>query len=132
MNTNSGSKIVPPLYAVETEEKATKCGFLKVMRAEKALAAAAGARNALKIALANHVPVAMGTDAGVGAHGTNMHELTLMVEWGGMKPLDAITASTMGGARLLGWDKRIGSITAGKYADIVAVPSDPLQDVHVL
>ncbi len=38
----------------------------------------------------------------------------------------------MGGARLLGWDKRIGSITAGKYADIIAVPTDPLVDVHIL
>jgi imidazolonepropionase-like amidohydrolase len=61
-----------------------------------------------------------------------MHELTLMVEWGGMQPMDAIAAATMGGAKLLGWDKRIGSIEAGKYADIIAVPSDPLQDIHVL
>jgi len=132
MMAERGTYLVPTLSAVETVEKAAKSGVLKGLRAEKALAAAAGARNALKIALANHVPVAMGTDAGVGAHGTNMHELTLMVEWGGMKPLDAITASTMGGARLLGWDKRIGSIEAGKYADLVAVPADPLQDVHVL
>jgi imidazolonepropionase-like amidohydrolase len=113
-------------------EKAARSGVLKGLRAEKALAAAAAVRTAMKYALANHVPIAMGTDAGVGAHGTNMHELTLMVEWGGMKPLDAITAATMGGAKLLGWDKRIGSLAAGKYADIIAVPADPLQDVHVL
>jgi imidazolonepropionase-like amidohydrolase len=132
MMADRGTYLVPTLSAVETVEKAAKSGVLKGLRAEKALAAAAGARNALKIALANHVPIAMGTDAGVGAHGTNMHELPLMVEWGGMKPLDAITAATMGGARLLGWDKRIGSIAAGKYADIVAVPTDPLVDIHIL
>jgi imidazolonepropionase-like amidohydrolase len=132
MMADRGTYLVPTLSAVETVEKAAKSGVLKGLRAEKALAAAAGARNALKIAIANHVPIAMGTDAGVGAHGTNMHELPLMVEWGGMKPLDAITAATMGGARLLGWDKRIGSIAAGKYADIIAVPADPLVDVHIL
>ena len=55
-----------------------------------------------------------------------------MVEWGGMKPLDAISAATMGGARLLGWDKKIGSIAAGKYADIIAVSGDPVQDILVL
>src|SRR5206468_7888324 len=90
MMAERGTYLVPTLSAVETVEKAAKSGVLKGLRAEKALAAAAGARNALKIAIENHVPIAMGTDAGVGAHGTNMHELTLMVEWGGMKPLDAI------------------------------------------
>lgn len=49
-----------------------------------------------------------------------------------MKPLDAITAATMGGARLLGWEKKLGSITAGKYADIIAVNADPLQDIRAL
>jgi imidazolonepropionase-like amidohydrolase len=132
MMAERGTYLVPTLSAVETVEKAAKSGVLKGLRAEKALAAAAGARNAVKLAIANHVPIAMGTDAGVGAHGTNMHELTLMVEWGGMKPMDAIAAATTGGAKLLGWDKRIGSIEAGKYADIIAVPTDPLQDIHVL
>jgi len=127
-----GTYLVPTLSAVETVEKAAKSGVLKGLRAEKALAAASAVRNAMKLALANHVPIAMGTDAGVGAHGTNMHELTLMVEWGGMKPADAIAAATIGGAKLLGWDKRIGSIEAGKYADIIAVPGDPVQDIHVL
>jgi imidazolonepropionase-like amidohydrolase len=127
-----GTYLVPTLSAVETVEKAAKSGVLKGLRAQKALAAAAAARNAIKIAIANGVPIAMGTDAGVGPHGANMHEVTLMVQWGGMKPLDAITASTMGGARLLGWDNRIGSLTKGKYADVIAVDADPLQDVTTL
>jgi imidazolonepropionase-like amidohydrolase len=127
-----GTYLVPTLSAVETVEKAAKNGVLTGLRAQKALAAAAAARNAIKIAIANGVPIAMGTDAGVGPHGANMHEVTLMVAWGGMKPLDAITASTMGGARLLGWDDRIGSLTKGKYADVIAVNADPLQDVTTL
>ena len=53
-----------------------------------------------------------------------------MVEWGGMTPMASLTAGTMGGAKLLGWDSKVGSIAAGKFADIVAVPGDPLQDIH--
>ncbi|MGZ8849182.1 MAG: amidohydrolase family protein [Thermoanaerobaculia bacterium] len=125
----NGTYLVPTLSAVETVESAAKSGVLKGLRAEKALAAAAAARNAIKVALANHVPIAMGTDCGVGKHGANAHELELMVNWGGMRPIDAITAATMGGARLLGWDKVIGSLETGKYADIIAVPGDPWQDI---
>ncbi len=132
MMAERGTYLVPTLSAVEAVDNAAKSGVLKGLRAEKARLAAASVRTAMKLALANHVPIAMGTDAGVGAHGTNMHELTLMVEWGGMKPLDAITAATMGGARLLGWDKKLGSITAGKYADIIAVTADPLQNIRAL
>ena len=62
-------------------------------------------------------------------HGTNGHEFTLMVEWGGMTPMQSIVAGTMNGATLLGLDKTIGSLTVGKYADIVAVSGDPLKDI---
>jgi imidazolonepropionase-like amidohydrolase len=130
MMAQRGTYLVPTLSAGETVENAAKSGVLKGQRAEKALSAAAGLRNAIKLAQANHVPIAMGTDAGVGPHGTNAHELTLMVEWGGMHPLDAITSATMGSARLLGWDKKIGSLTTGKLADIIAVPGDPLQNIR--
>jgi imidazolonepropionase-like amidohydrolase len=53
-----------------------------------------------------------------------------MVDWGGMTPMQSLVAGTMSGARLLGWDAKVGSLTAGKLADIVAVPGDPLQDIH--
>ena len=107
-------------------EKAAKAGVLKGLRAEKARAAAAAMRNGVKIAVRNGVPIALGTDAGVGPHGANGHEFTLMVEWGGMTPMQSIVAGTMNGAKLLGWDNRIGSLPAGKLADVVAVPGDPL------
>ncbi len=128
----NGTYLVPTLSALERVENAAKNGQLKGLRAEKALAAAAAGRNALKIALANGVPIAMGTDAGVGPHGDNMRELILMADWGGMKPMDAIGAATMGGARLLGWDTRIGSLEAGKLADIIAVPGNPLSEIRLL
>jgi len=132
MMAEHGTYLVPTLSAAERVEAAAKSGVLTGLRKEKALLAAAAVRNAIKIAIAHKVPIAMGTDAGVGPHGANMHELKLMVDWGGMRPLDAITAATMGGARLLGWDKRIGSIESGKLADLIAVPGDPLADIAKL
>ncbi len=124
-----GTVLVPTLMAGETVERLAKSGVLKGFRGEKALAAAAAMRNAIKIAVVNRVIIALGTDAGVIPHGTNGHEFTLLVEWGGMRPMDAIVAGTMNGARLLGMDKTIGSLVPGKYADIVAVAGDPLKDI---
>ena len=127
-----GTYLVPTLSAGEAVERAVQRGRLTGLRGEKALAAAAAMRNAIKLARAHRVPIALGTDAGVGDHGTNGHEFTLLVEWGGLTPLEAITASTMGAARLLGWERRVGSLAAGKLADVVAVPGDPTRDVKVL
>jgi imidazolonepropionase-like amidohydrolase len=124
-----GTYLVPTLMAGETVERLAKSGVLRGYRGEKALAAAAAMRFAIKLAIANRVPIALGTDAGVIQHGTNGHEFTLMVEWGGMRPIDAITAGTLNGAKLLGLEKTIGSLTVGKFADIVAVSGDPLKDI---
>jgi imidazolonepropionase-like amidohydrolase len=127
-----GTYLVPTLSAGEAAVRAADAGILKGLRAQKARAAAAAMKNGVKIAVKDGVPIALGTDAGVGAHGTNGHEFTLMVEWGGMTPMQSIVAGTMNGAKLLGWDKQIGSLAAGKWADVVAVPGDPLQDIHVM
>lgn len=125
----NGTYLVPTLMAGEAVERLAKNGVLKGLRAEKALSAAAAMRNGIRIAIANNVPIAFGTDAGVFLHGTNGHEFTLMVEWGGMKPMDAIVAGTLNGAKLLGIDRTHGSISPGKIADLVAVPGDPLADI---
>jgi imidazolonepropionase-like amidohydrolase len=130
MMAQRGTYLVPTLMASETVERFARTGVLKGLRAEKALAAAAAIRKAIRIAVAHHLNIALGTDAGVIPHGTNAHEFALMVEWGGMTPIAALTAGTMGGAKLLGWDSKVGSLAAGKLADIVAVPGDPLQDIH--
>ncbi len=129
MMAEKSTYLVPTLMAGETVERLAKNGILKGFRGEKALAAAAAMRLAIKIAITHKVPIALGTDAGVIQHGTNGHEFTLMVEWGGMRPIDAITAGTLNGAKLLGLDKTIGSLAVGKFADIVAVPGDPLKDI---
>ena len=129
MMAEKGTFLVPTLMAGETVEKLAKSGILKGFRAEKALAAAAAMRRGIRFAVANNVKIALGTDAGVIPHGTNGHEFTLMVEWGGMTPMQSIVAGTMNGATLLGMEKNIGSLTVGKYADIVAVSGDPLKDI---
>ena len=124
-----GTFLVPTLSAGEAVERAAKNGVLKGLRAEKALAAAAAMRHAIRIAVANKVQIALGTDAGVIQHGLNGHEFVLMVEWGGLTPMQSIVAGTSSGAKLLGWDKTIGTLQAGKFADVVAVPGNPLTDI---
>jgi imidazolonepropionase-like amidohydrolase len=124
-----GTFLVPTLSAAEGVERAAKTGVLKGLRAEKALAAAAAVRHAIKLAVANQVMIAFGTDAGVIPHGTNGHEFELLVSWGGMSNMDAILAATRNGSRLLGWDKNLGTVTPGKWADIIAVSGDPLKDI---
>ncbi len=127
-----GTFLVPTLSAGEAVEKLAKSGVLKGLRGEKALAAAAAMRHAIKLAVAHRVPIALGTDAGVIPHGLNGHEFTLMVEWGGLRPMDAIVAGTLNAAKLLGAEKSIGSISVGKKADIVAVAGDPLVQIRTM
>jgi imidazolonepropionase-like amidohydrolase len=125
-----GTYLVATLSAAEAVERAAKTGVLKGLRAQKALAAAAAVRNAIKLAVANRVQMAVGSDSGVVPHGTNGREFVLLVQWGGLSNMDAIVAGTLNGAKLLGWDKNIGSLTTGKWADIVAVSGDPLSDIE--
>jgi imidazolonepropionase-like amidohydrolase len=77
------------------------------------------------------VPIAFGTDNGVGAHGTGGQEFALMVE-AGMTPAAAIRAATVNAAELLGRSDRLGTLEPGKDADIIAVSASPLQNVRQL
>lgn len=77
------------------------------------------------------VKIAFGTDEGLAPHGDNGREFALMVK-AGMTPMDAILAATAGGADLIGRPQDIGSVQAGRYADIVAVAGDPLADITEL
>ncbi|MDR3385772.1 MAG: amidohydrolase family protein [Rudaea sp.] len=84
-----------------------------------------------KLQLAAHVPIAVGSDVGPFPHGTQAREFALLVQ-NGMTPLAAIQAGTLHGATLLGWDKDIGRLAENYYADIVAVPGNPLHDISAL
>jgi len=77
------------------------------------------------------VTIAMGTDAGVMPHGTNLRELGLMSKIG-MSPMEALVATTKVAAACLGWQDRIGTVEAGKFADIVITATDPLANLRTL
>ena len=85
-------------------------------------------RASVQAAIESGVIVAMGTDAGVGAHGENGRELALMVE-AGMTPMQAIEATTRVPAEVLRMQDRLGTLAAGKLADLVAIEGDPLADI---
>ncbi len=81
--------------------------------------------------LAAGVPMAIGSDVGPFPHGTQAREFELMVEYG-MPAAEVLRASLLNGARLLGLQDLIGQLKPGFYADVIAVPGDPLQDISVL
>jgi imidazolonepropionase-like amidohydrolase len=72
-----------------------------------------------------------GSDVGPFPHGTQAREYELMVKYG-MTPLAALQAGVLNGAKLLDWQGQIGALKAGYFADVIAVPGDPLQDIGVL
>ena len=77
------------------------------------------------------VKIAFGTDAGVYPHGYNARQFKWMVRFG-LTPMQAIQAATVNAADLMGWTNKVGSVTAGKLADIIAVSGNPLDDVTLL
>jgi imidazolonepropionase-like amidohydrolase len=80
--------------------------------------------------IAAGVPFAVGSDVGPFPHGTQARELELMVQYG-MSAADVLRSDLINGARLLDWADSIGQLKAGFYADIIAVPGDPLKDISV-
>jgi len=99
-------------------------------RAERGRAEQAYHAAEFKKQLAAGVPMAMGSDVGPFPHGTQAHELELMVKYG-MKPAAALQADLINGAKLLGWGGQIGELKAGYFADVIAVPGNPLEDISV-
>ena len=81
--------------------------------------------------LAAGVPMAVGSDVGPFPHGTQARELVLMVKYG-MAPVSALQADLLNGARLLDWQGQIGELKPGYFADVIAVPGDPLKDISVV
>ena len=81
--------------------------------------------------LAAGVPMAAGSDVGPFPHGTQARELVLMVKYG-MKPLAALQADLVNGAKLLGWDRQIGALETGYFADVIAVAGNPLENIDAV
>ena len=126
-----GAYYVPTLLAPAAALADGKRGALTPAQYEKAQAAAGNARLSLARAVREGVKIAFGTDTGVSKHGDNAQEFALMVE-AGMSPEATIRAATVVASELLGRSDRIGTIAAGKDADIIAVDGDPLTNVRLL
>jgi len=127
----TGAYLVPTMMAGEAVENQAKEGALTGERAEKALHIAPISRASYKMAAAAGVKIALGSDSGVFPHGRQGREFVLMAE-NGLSPMDAILAGTRNAADLLGLGNEIGTLEAGKTADIVAVAGDPLKEIEQL
>jgi len=126
-----GTYLVPTLYLGDwLMENLSTIGLTPNM-IEKAKVVLPIARQNIAIAFKSGVKVAFGTDAAVYPHGLNAREFAVMVKLG-LSPLQSIQAATVNAADLLGWSDRIGTLEAGKFADVIAVEGDPIGDVRVL
>ncbi len=127
-----GTYFVPTIMAGKwVEAKAAIDGYCPdVVRPKSATVGPVIAETFAK-AYAAGVKIAFGTDSGVSPHGDNAREFVYMVE-GGMPPMEAIRSATAVTAELLGIETQVGTLEAGKLADVVAVRGDPLEDVSIL
>jgi imidazolonepropionase-like amidohydrolase len=127
----NGTYLVPTLYLIDWQrENAAKANLPDYTRRKMQIVSEAAKTNAKK-AIEAGVKIGLGTDAAVYPHGLNAHELAVYVSLG-MTPLQAIQTATINDADLLGWSDKIGTLEAGKWADIIAVDGDPLRDVTTL
>jgi imidazolonepropionase-like amidohydrolase len=123
--------LVPTLYLVDWQrEHAAEANLPDFAKKKMDMVSQVGKAN-VKKAFEAGVKIGMGTDAAVYPHGLNAHELAVYVSLG-MSPLQAIQTATINDADLLGWSNKVGTIEPGKWADIIAVDGDPLQDVTTL
>jgi len=124
-----GTYLVPTILAGKTvAELAAVPGHFHPSVQAKAATIGPLIQEMFQRAHAAGVKIAFGTDSGVSVHGENAREFGYMVE-AGMSPMDAILAATRNAADLLGASEDVGSIQAGRYADIIAVAGDPLADI---
>jgi len=122
---------VPTLYLADWFlENAEKIGTPPELIAKGREVMPAARKNVAR-AFAAGVKVGFGTDAAVYPHGQNAHEFELMVG-AGMPPMFAIQAATVSAAQLLRHDKDLGAVAAGKIADVVAVPGNPIEDISLM
>ena len=134
MMLERGVYLVPTLVAPQDvlDIAQSDPGLMPAYAVEKSRQVLVEHRTSFRRAVAAGVKVAMGTDSGVGPHGGNARELGLMVEHGGLTPMQALVASTRAAAELLRLDDQLGTAVPGKLADLLVVDGDPLADVRVL
>jgi imidazolonepropionase-like amidohydrolase len=127
-----GTYLVPTLLApISVLEIGEATGKMPDYGMRKARESIEAHRDSIARAYERGVKIAMGTDAGVMPHGTNLRELGLMCDIG-MSPMEVIVATTKVAAECLEWDDRIGTLEAGKLADVIITKTNPLDDIRSL
>jgi imidazolonepropionase-like amidohydrolase len=126
-----GVFLVPDLYADEYSLTHGEALGLEPAHLAKARAVSGQFRESFKLARSAGVKIAFGTDAGVFPHGENAKQFALYVALG-MSPMEALQSATHNAAALIGVSEDLGTIEAGKRADLIAVGSNPLNDIRQL
>jgi imidazolonepropionase-like amidohydrolase len=124
-----GTYLVPTVYL---EDWMVQSGHLPPIYHQKMVDVSAVAKNNIRHAIQAGVKIAMGTDAAVYPHGLNAHELDVYVNQLGMAPLAALQTATINAADLMGWTAKTGTLEPGKWADLIAVDKNPIDDIRVL
>ncbi len=128
----TGAYLVPTLLAGRTvADMAVESDFMSDAIREKAIRVGNDMAGNFERAHRAGVNVAFGTDSGISAHGENAREAVLMVE-AGMSPMDVLASATVNAADLIQMSDTLGTIEAGKFADIIAVERSPLDDIEEL
>lgn len=127
-----GTYLVPTIIAGKSVADSARIkGYFPPVIARKAMEVGTVIQQTFGKAYKAGVKIAFGTDAGVYAHGQNYLEFQYMVE-AGMPPMEAIKAATTSAADLLGISDKTGSISKGKFVDIIAVDGNPLEDIRAM
>jgi imidazolonepropionase-like amidohydrolase len=129
MMKKHGTYLVPTLYL---EDWQIQNGHLPAFYHQKMVDVSAVAKQNIKHAMQSGVKIALGTDSAVYPHGLNAHELDVYVNQLGMAPLVALQTATINAADLLGWTAKTGTLEPGKWADIIAVDKNPIDDIRTL
>ena len=124
-----GTYLVPTLYL---EDWMIQSGHLPAFYQQKMKDVVQVAKGNIKRAMQAGVKIAMGTDAAVYPHGLNAHELDVYVNQMGMAPLAALQTATINAADLMGWTAKTGTLEPGKWADIIGVDGNPLDDIRTV
>ena len=124
-----GTYLVPTLYL---EDWMVEKGHLPAFYHQKMVDVSKVAKQNIKHAMQSGVKIALGTDSAVYPHGLNAHELDVYVNQIGMSPLTALQTATINAADLMGWSAKTGTLEPGKWADIIGVEKNPVEDVRVL
>lgn len=127
-----GTYYVPTISAGRwVFDRAQDPDFFPALVRPKALEVGPQIQDTFAAAYKAGIKILFGTDSGVSMHGENAREFELMVQ-AGMPPMEAIRSATSAPARFLSIDDRLGTVAAGKTADLIAVPGNPLEDITTL